>query len=212
MLQVDLLVSRVQLLSCLITFYVSSTQRCVFHRRHESCENCRSPSGANLPPLAGTQQRRPKDATMTNGIGSPPARRAYAFMESIFRESPAARRYSALAVGPCPNPDCGAAVGEECRGRACPERVAEAVRLLRAGELPELPQGADVPHEPAGPCPDCAAAPRTSRGHEGACYRPSHRCQRQLPAGQCKRSVIPGTRWCPGHGAAKRWADNALRG
>jgi hypothetical protein len=136
--------------------------------------------------------------------------RKYGFMESIYREdSPKARRFTANSI-PCPNPECGAAAGEACSDtRVCPERLHEALDLLRAGQIPEAPEPAQ--DTVAEPCDACQVR-KTQRGSPKFCGDPAHRCSRIIPRSQkqCAAPVVPGTRYCGPHTTPqRRWTDTA---
>jgi hypothetical protein len=134
-----------------------------------------------------------------------PGSRGYGFMVSVIPRIPA-RRFSALAVGPCPN--CGAAIDEACTGpRICAERIRCALELARAGQLAE----AD-PDERATPveCQKCGRE-LTQRGRPKACSD-ACRCQRILSTRkQCAGARIPPSRYCAVHvPPQQRWTDGAL--
>lgn len=71
--------------------------------------------------------------------------------------------------------------------------------MMRRGELPEAPER--VPEAPEA-CRECGTA-TNPKGDALACANPLHRCHRILRTNgkQCRRAVLPGTRYCEAHPA-----------
>jgi hypothetical protein len=90
---------------------------------------------------------------------------------------------------------CRALAGESCTGpRVCPERVSQAVDMMRRGELPEAPERAEGGAQAA--CPDCQAS--TFNGRLRACSD-AHRCRATRRGGQCRSATLPGLSRCDMH-------------
>jgi hypothetical protein len=123
----------------------------------------------------------------------------FGFMEPRYAGEPP-KTYSAASIG-CPT--CHAPERQACSGALfCPERIAEALRLSRAGGLPEAP----VVFAHSLKCAACHES--NYNGYPLACDNPLHRCGKRYPTGRyCRLAVAsPGSsRLCDRHTSGSKW-------
>jgi hypothetical protein len=148
-------------------------------------------------------------ATITTAEGTVHERR-YGWLEPAIPDLGAAKRFTALSVGPCPT--CSSPENQACDGpRTCQARIKESLRRIAEGSLEEAPERA--PEAVPEPCAYCST--RVRQGVLLACEALGHRCTFTRSGRRCARPVAKDGR-CTEHPLSetlirsRKWADRLV--